>query len=95
MKRLSMEGLKRAKAAGKKLGNPKNLTDSARRKGSEAMRTKAKEAYKHIIPLMVRMRENSTLQQIADHLNEQGELTTRGKAWSSVAVMRVLDRISE
>ena len=82
-----------AKARGVTLGSPQNLTEEARRKGPQAMKAKAKRAYAHIIDSMKSLRESGkTLQAIADLLNTTGERTQRGKLWSSVAVMRVLNR---
>ena len=81
------------KSRGGVLGNPKNLTDDARRKGSETMREKAARAHRDIVPLMTEMRRNgATLQSVADRLNLDGRVTMRGKPWSPTAVMRVLGR---
>ena len=34
----------------------------------------------------------TTLRAIADHLNQSGATTARGKAWTAVAVQRVMER---
>ena len=70
----------------------RNLDDGAQRKGSEAMRRRAVDAHRDVLPIMVEMRrDGATLQAIADRLNEDGQLTLRDKPWTAVSVMRVLD----
>ena len=70
-----------------------NLTDEARSKGTEAMREKTCKAHSELLPIIVELRQSgATLQAIADRLNADGHLTIRGKAWTAVAVMRVLNR---
>lgn len=75
----------------------RNLTEKARRKGrraaSKAIAEKAREAYSDLLPAMLKWREAGMSQQaIADRLNAEGQTTRRGKPWSQVQVMRVLDR---
>ncbi len=70
-----------------------NLTDEARSKGTQVMREKTLKAHSELLPIIVELRQNgATLQAIADRLNADGHLTVRGKAWTAVAVMRVLNR---
>ncbi len=75
----------------------RNLTDKARRKGqraaSKVIAERAREAYVDLLPSMVEWREADwTQREIADELNRIGHTTRRGKPWSQVQVMRVLDR---
>lgn len=75
----------------------RNLDHDARVRGAEnagkAVRSNAIEAYADLLPLMVEMRDGgSTLQQIAEALNEAGHTTRQGAMWSSVQVMRALKR---
>lgn len=82
---------------GAELPQCRNLTDRARAKGrraaSKAISEKAREAYADLAPIMLEWREDGlTQQEIADELNERGQTTRRGKPWSQVQVMRVLDR---
>lgn len=71
----------------------RNLTGGARARGAEAMRAKSRKAAAEVLPLARELRDDGyTLQQIADQLNENGELTIRGNCWNAVGVMRVLAR---
>lgn len=79
------------KAQGFKLGRPENLTTEAKQKGADA--------HKHIARLNTTNRQVTsiildkrrigwTLQMIADHLNEMGYVTRRGKSfWTSTVDM--------
>lgn len=89
------------KARGGKLGAElpqcRNLTADAiakgQRKGSEAMRQAAKEAYADIAPVIRERRTaGQTMQQIADHLTADGHTTRNGRPWNAVQVLRVLSR---
>lgn len=85
------------KARGGQLGASllacRNLTADARTKGAEAMAAKARNVASSVLPIATKLREDGcTLQQIADELNDKGELTTRGNAWNAVGVLRILAR---
>jgi DNA invertase Pin-like site-specific DNA recombinase len=61
--------------------------------GTEANQAKAKEAYASILPFMRQLRQQGeTFRAIAGRLNAEGYTTRRGKPWSHVQVMFVLDR---
>lgn len=80
-----------AKARGVKLGNPKNLTTVAARKGCRRNVAAAKEHRRDILPVAQKLRDaGRTLTEIAETLTGRGLLTRRGKAWSATAVMRLL-----
>lgn len=94
-----------AKARGEKLGSAReghwDGREDARLNGlakarevASAVRTEAaNEAYADLLPLLLQLRtDGQTFQQIADHLNELGHTTRRGKPWNNVQVMRVLGR---
>ena len=90
-----------AKRRGVKLGaarpESRNLTDSARRKGTEAaakvVQEQADEAYADLRDFLADLRPALSYQQIAHVLNLRGERTRRGKAWSDVAVRRACRRL--
>jgi DNA invertase Pin-like site-specific DNA recombinase len=94
------DALAAAKRRGVKLGAARpecrNLTDEARRRGAqagaEAAKQQADEAYADLRDLLASLRPYFSYQQIADILNMRGERTRRGKPWSDVAVMRVVQR---
>jgi hypothetical protein len=61
---------------------------------SEARRRQARDAYNHLIPVMLELQAaGRSLRQIAEALNAQDHKTRRGKSWSKTQVKRVLDRI--
>jgi DNA invertase Pin-like site-specific DNA recombinase len=77
----------------------RNLTEKARRKGQKAaslaIAKQAQQAYADLLPTMQEWRDSGLSQQaIACQLNAEGQTTRRGKPWSQVQVMRVLDRVS-
>jgi DNA invertase Pin-like site-specific DNA recombinase len=79
------------KARGGRLGNPKNLTTVAARKGAAA-NAKAGESHRKTVKdtaLGLRAKGYS-LAAIAETLTGRGLLTRRGKAWSPTAVKRLL-----
>jgi DNA invertase Pin-like site-specific DNA recombinase len=91
------------KRRGGKLGASRpecrNLTQAARKRGArragESVSRKADEAYADLAEAMTAWRQAGLSQQaIADKLNEQGHTTRRGKPWSQVQVMRVLQRFA-
>lgn len=91
------KALARAKARGTKLGTAgaKNLTDAARLKGRAAgvaaiKRAKA-AAYVDLAPMIAALAaQGLSLRAIAARLNEQGEVTRRGRPWGASQVQRVL-----
>lgn len=88
--RRTREGLAAARAKGKVLGKPENLTDDARRKGNEAYSALAKQRNAQPRAIANKLRKaGDTLQSIADFLNESGFTTARGKSWGPVQVSRL------
>ena len=64
-----------------------------RKAAAQSNRESADIAYVDLYDDVMQWRgEGLTLQQIADRLNEQGQTTRTGKAWSHVQVMRLLAR---
>lgn len=64
--------------------------------GGEAMRKKVDAFDQMVAPMVTILRDGgATLDKIASTLNGQGVLTFRGKAWSAMAVKRVLDRLTQ
>lgn len=67
-----------------------------RTKGNRKQVREAIEVYEDLIPLMKSWKEEGlSLRAIADRLNEQGNSTRTGAAWTAVQVMRTLDRASK
>ncbi len=100
--------LQAAKARGTKLGSARpghwDGREDARAAGllkarnAAAVRISAaaREAYVDLLPAIQQMRDSgSTLQQIADSLNAEGQTTRRGARWNANTVKRVLDRAAE
>lgn len=76
----------------------RNLTPEARRKGHErgtkAAAALAADRAATLGPVVSGLRrEGKTLRAVADDLNARGYVTRRGKAWSAVAVLRLLNRV--
>ena len=72
------------------LGNPENLTDGARRKGAEANRERAQQAYRRVVGYTRELRaKGDSYRTIAERLNEEGFTTRRGKAWRAAQVRRM------
>lgn len=92
------EALAALKAQGVKLGTPRNLKYEDRIKGAKisAQRSHQKaidqmsDAYEVARPMRD---EGATLQDIADHLNEQEYMTARGSRWTAAQVLRLLARV--
>lgn len=64
-------------------------TKAAAKRRSE----QARDAYAFLVPLMIELRESGeSFQAIADRLNADGHMTTRGKPWTGTQVWRVLKR---
>lgn len=78
------------KQKGEKLGNPQNLTNEARKKGTLSIVAKAKnnENNQRAKAFIAQM-EGKTLQQIADALNESKFKTSRGKLFTPTQVSRL------
>lgn len=76
---------------GKKLGNPQNLTNDARKKGTQSIIAKAQNNgnNKRAKALIATMKDK-TLQQIADALNEAEFKTSRGKLFTPTQVSRLM-----
>ena len=75
----------------------RNLTPDARRKGHErgtkAAAALAADRAATLGPIVRELRgEGKTLQAVADELNARGYVTRRGKPWTHVAVLRLLNR---
>ena len=93
--------LEAAKRRGVKLGAARpecrNLTATARRRGTKASAAAAKqqadEAYVDLREFFAALRPSFSYQQIADILNLRGERTRYGKPWTDVAVMRACRRL--
>jgi DNA invertase Pin-like site-specific DNA recombinase len=88
------------KNRGVKLGTPENLTQEARIKGSRKAAAKRTAQAIHemsdVTPIAIEMRsEGHGLQDIADHLNDEGYVTRQGGEWSATQVMRVINRASQ
>lgn len=85
-----------AKARGAKLGGRHSdfIPDQA---AARAVQTARADARAHeLAPVIAELRGegHTTLQAIADGLNQRRERTPRGGSWSDVAVLRLLRRIS-
>jgi DNA invertase Pin-like site-specific DNA recombinase len=79
------------KARGGRLGNPRNLTTVAARKGAAANSAAAKAYGEQATGVAAALREKGySLAAIAETLTGRGILTRRGKAGSATAVMRLL-----
>ena len=81
-----------AKARGVKLGNP-NL-DAIRGSGGEAGKAEAERFAGTVLPIIKQVKKAgaTTLQQIADALNDRGVATARGGSWYPSNVRSVLAR---
>jgi DNA invertase Pin-like site-specific DNA recombinase len=93
------EALQALKAQGKQLGTPENLSNADRLKGarvsSQKSRARALEEMADVVPIVTTMKaEGRTLQDMADHLNDEGYVTRKGSTWSATQVMRILNRAS-
>jgi len=85
-----------AKARGTKLGNPKNLTNRARREGNIASAISRREAGSRwmadVAPIVRTLVESEglSLRQAAARLNRRSLPARRGGDWSAAQVLRVL-----
>jgi DNA invertase Pin-like site-specific DNA recombinase len=91
--RRTKEALAAAKARGVVLGKPENLTAAAREASIKARREKVRRAYAPLERLIVDLRgRGMSFQAIAAHLNELGEVTRNGAAFTATTVKRIVDR---
>jgi DNA invertase Pin-like site-specific DNA recombinase len=85
-----------AKARGKRLGNPANLTRRARRLGTwasvAARQARAQQRAADLAPTIAELRQGgaSSLRDLARGLNERSIPAPRGGEWTSAQVRRVL-----
>jgi DNA invertase Pin-like site-specific DNA recombinase len=81
-----------AKVRALKLGNP-DLA-AIRGSGGEAGKAEAERFAANVLPIIAQVRKAgaSTLQQIADALNDRGVATARGGSWYPSNVRKVLAR---
>ena len=88
-----------AKARGRKLGNPANLSNQALGsvRGNATRSGKAKARVIDLAPVVMRLRETgaTSLRELADGLNREGIPAARGGGWSATQVARVLSWIAE
>jgi DNA invertase Pin-like site-specific DNA recombinase len=83
-----------AKARGVKLGNSENLTHDARIQGAKKRFQGALEAYAKVSHLIVGLKgQGNSLAEVAQHLNDLGEVTVTGALFTPMTVKRILDRI--
>lgn len=88
------------KRRGKKLGNPQNLTQSAREKGVKVRKEKANSNQNNIraramVKTLLEKDFFMSLKAIADALNANGFKTARGKAYFPATVKRIVDSLKE
>jgi len=90
------QALAAAKARGTKLGGFKGYkpTDADRAKATAALSGKAASHAARVAPVVAEIKAagHRSLRAIATELNARGIPSPRGGEWSSVAVMRLLDR---
>ena len=80
-----------AKARGKTLGTPANLTDASRAKAAESKRRSARLYANGALTHAVNYRAAGwTLQRIADELNKAGATTRHGHPFTPTTVQRLL-----
>ncbi len=77
-----------------RLGSPRGLTVSRPDLGTQALREKADAFAARVLPTIreVQSEGSPSLAVLADRLNAMQVQTARGKAWTPMAVKRVLDR---
>lgn len=82
------------KARGVKLGRPKGVDTSKASAAAAAEHKASADLWAASVLPMIRLARNggSTLMEIADSLNAQGQKTRRGAQWTATAVRRVLAR---
>ncbi len=91
--RLTKEGQKRARAAGKKFGNPDS--GPARVEANKVRRNNARIRREEFDARLERAREigAKTDAEVARHFNDTGHVTARGGAWTAANVARMRGRI--
>ncbi len=79
----------------KKLGNPQNLTSEGRKKGTETIKRNRENNphNKRALAHLKAISSSSTLQQLANNLNEEGFRTSEGKMFNPIQVSRLLKRL--
>jgi len=90
--------LQAAKERGVTLGNPRNLTDAARRKGqpraTQAAIEQADQFASHVGEIVADIAQQGlTLRGIAKELTARGIKTARGGQWTAAAVANVIKRL--
>lgn len=85
-------GLAAAKARGVKLGNPHLRTSDAANR-AKIERAKARAAALHDVVAGARARGHTSLRSIAAYLSLSGVPSPGGKAWSAMAVSRLLKQL--
>jgi DNA invertase Pin-like site-specific DNA recombinase len=80
------EGLKAAKARGKKLGGWTS--------GSEASKRQADELAERMRPILAELSHVPSARRIAAELNRRGIKSATGRQWSSKTVVRLRDRLN-
>jgi len=83
------EALKVLKDRGVQLGTPENLTQEARLKGANAMRTKATENRNNKLARAFLKLLTGSLTSMASQLNESGFKTAKNKSFSPMQVKRL------
>lgn len=85
--------LQAAKERGTALGTPDNMTRDAQLKGAKSNHSKAITAYANLAPNIMNLKQRGmSFRQIAAHLNERGESTSTGAAFTQMTVKRIYDR---
>jgi DNA invertase Pin-like site-specific DNA recombinase len=84
--------LQAAKARGVKLGNPQNLTETARINSAISRRKQARERSQQAAEVAALLREKGlSLRKIAERLNLRGFCTSNGKKFQATSVLRLLN----
>jgi DNA invertase Pin-like site-specific DNA recombinase len=84
------------KQQGFQLGSPQNLTPQAQRKGVEAIKVKAatnENNQRALLTIKGYLKQDKTLQQIADELNASGFRTTKGHLFQRVQIHRLKNKV--
>jgi len=82
-----------AKQRGVILGKPENLTNEAQQKGAKVRKEKAISEYSSVSPRIISLKNQGlSFRQIAQDLNEQGEVTSTGLPFQAMTVKRIYDR---
>jgi ribosome-binding protein aMBF1 (putative translation factor) len=89
---LTKAALQAAKARGVKLGNPQNLTETARINSAISRRKQAREHNRQAVEIAILLRDRGwSMREIAERLNALGFRTRRGKFFYVSAVDRLLN----